>query len=262
MSVHTLIKAKITDGGDLTALLTASGIAWKNTVMYEKQRPFRKCHRAIEIVVGGERIWISQLRPGEPFVFQSENARFATRQNQRAVAELASIGHDADWKKIRSEAERVKEEQRAKHEEDLRIARQKRAESAARAAAALREKRLAEERTSAEAAAKARKKEITAKEAEEKRQRDLDAEAASIVAALSVDNSREESIAVPREDEGPAVETGAPTPELEALVNRLSQATAKAKVLEAAEELQHHFGLYIHAETVLDDQTIEITLRN
>ena len=262
MSVHTLIKAKITDGGDLAALLTASGISWKNTELYEKQYPFRRYHRAIEIVVDREHIWIAQFRPNTPFVFYSENARFATKQNQRAVAQLASIGADADWTKIRADAVRVKAEEKAKREEAARIARQKKEERQARAAAAMREKQLADAREKAMAAEEAREREAKAKEAEEIRQRALDAEAASIVAALNTDNLPDKSLYAPEHVGDPGAESDTPAAALEELVNKLSRANARAKVLAAADDLQRNFGLYIYSETVLEDQTIEITLRN
>jgi hypothetical protein len=272
MSVHTRVKAKIHKAGDLTSILTAGGIPWRRVQLFQKVAPYREFYFAVEAVIGNERVWISQYRAGDVFVFDSERARFKSEANRRAVDELASVGPQADWAQIRRDARRVEEEveqrrqeevarKRREAEQQARAKEQRKREELERKAHAAEERLLAVEGARLAEVAREQEVERLRQQAEEQRQRDLNQQAAAVLSALS---ARQAAMAAAshgsNNPEADSSETD-PSAALTAEVERIHQSFARAKVMESLDDLKSFYGLYLHSEQVSDDQTIEITLR-
>ena len=282
MSVHTRIRAKITRPGSLVALLDASGINWREIELQKKQFPWASSHFAVEAIIGGERIWISQFEKGQPFVFQSQHKEFANSEVDARVRRLSEVGDGADWEAIReaklrieqikaqvvatdqarvspkvtaeeSPVESTRRDARALAEQMRQLSERESVDSASRVDGALRPR---DNRARTSGPAKA----IGAVDGIEMRRQDALKKAAS--EALAAMDAARAASGADRAAEGSSADDPKIGVSADALAGLLQQNDMRTRLNDALGAIERQFGLYLHAETVLDDQTIEIVLRD
>jgi hypothetical protein len=281
MSIHSFVNSNITSFRDLTAMLNASGIPWRTFSGYSKVTGRAAAH-AVEAEIAGETVWIFQFHPGEPFRFQSRGWWFGNRaavesfvssetperMRQRQLArqqELERLQREQEQRRIELERQRAVEQQRRREEEQ-----RWREEERRRRAEAERQRQIEEERRRVE--------EEERRRAEEQRQRALAAEAAGLLQQLDEQRAQAARQRASRKSPFPEAQTTrprvAPAPpsaravdesmpaDLDSAVGKLLQQAAQQKIMEHIDELEETYGLYLHSRQDLEDETVELTLRD
>jgi hypothetical protein len=261
MSVHTTIASNITDYGTLIAVLNESGISWQPTQAHDKVTG-EPCVHAVNAVIGQEEVLIWQENSGEAFRFQSAGWTF---RNKKQVQRLATAEAEA-VRQRREQAERQRQEEARRRQEEERrreemLERQRREEEARR--------REEERRRREEAERQRRIEEERLRVEEERRQAQLSAEASDVLARMDQSFRKPPPPASPPPVEAPApvvpqvapsLATAPASSQLERLIGRLHQQSARQRIKEHQEELEEK-GFSLESEQLLEDETIELRFR-
>ena len=286
MSTHTTIKSNIYHVNDLIRVLDEMGISWERLQRIPKWRTYSsgEAHCVIEAQMNGESVIIYQDSPGKPFVFQSQGASFRNHSNATGLA-LNSQEQIARKK----EEERERREEQARQEQYKRLCekmattsteegwrtlalefRQMKGYQNATDLANECEKRYQEEKRIREIAKIAKEEGIRklAEEQDEKQEKqrlqELERQAADALQRLEAEK------AAKRQERGkPTVSPpshldggGASLPAaLDSVIGKLHQQNALRKILESLETLDRDTGLSLYSQDILEDETIELTLR-
>ena len=85
MSIHTTIESNIHHLDDLVQILDSQRIRWERTPVTFKGGS-KKAFCGVLAWINGEAVLIYQERPGEPFIFQSEEWFFRNKSNMETLA--------------------------------------------------------------------------------------------------------------------------------------------------------------------------------
>ena len=295
MSIHTIIQSNIYNLSDLTQILDSQGIHWKRLQKIPKLRTWGSgdAHCVVEAKMNGEIVIIYQKRPGESFIFQSEDWRFRNRSSTEGIA-LEGMEQIARKKEEeeRQRKERERREEQGRQEQYKRLCEKMENTSAEadwhalaielrqmkgyrnttelankcdskchelRASREVEEKRLQGIAKIAKEEGFRKLTEEQEEEREKQRLQELEKQAADALRRLD-----EEAAAKRQERNRPNIDSFSKPSSggsLNDVIGKFHQQNALRKIMESLETLDRDTGLSLYSQKTLEDETIELTLR-
>jgi len=292
MSIHTTIESNIYNLSDLTQILDSQGIHWGRLQKIPKLRTWGSgvAHCVVEAKMNGEIVIIYQVRPGKPFVFQSEDWWF---RNRSSTEEIALDGKRQVANK-REEEERQREERQRREEQERQEQYKRLCEKMEKITAeedwrtlavelrqmkgyrnttelankcdnkhrelqATREAEGERLRGIAKIAKEAGLRKLAAEQEEEQekqRLQEIEKQAADTLRRLEA-----ETAAKRQERTKPTLSEPSSSGSLDSVIGKFHQQNALRKIVESLETLDRDTGLSLYSQETLEDETIELTLR-